>query len=255
MIEAQGLSDPGRKRHGNEDSMWLDADLGLGVVADGMGGHQSGEVASRLAAETMRDFIARAQQDRDLTWPFGLDAARSFAANCLGTAIRLANRRVYAAAASRENLTGMGTTLVAALARDGHLTFAGVGDSRVYLLRGGSLAQLTRDDSWVEAALAHHLISPTDREKHPYRHVLTKAIGLLEDVEFEVHEQPLEGGDRVLLCSDGLTGPVPDERIREILNAHDRDLTEACRALVTAANAAGGPDNVTVVLLGHREEP
>lgn len=251
MIEAHGLTDPGRKRKNNEDSVRLEPAMGLAIVADGMGGHQSGEVASSLAVETLGNFVARARRDRDLTWPFGLDPARSFAANCLGTGIRLANRRILDQASKRPDLTGMGTTVVAVLAGDGRLTYAGVGDSRVYLARGDALRQLTRDDSWIEEALALRLIAEEERRDHPLRNVLTKAVGLQDDLKFDVGEEPLEDGDRVLLCSDGLTAVVPDERILEILLEHDRDLAAACRALVDAANEEGGPDNVTVVLARH----
>ncbi len=249
MIDAHGLTDPGRKRKSNEDFMQFDSGIGFAVVADGMGGHQSGEVASRLAVETLQDFIGRAHGDRDLTWPFGITGERSFEANCLSTGIRLANRSVYRRAADREELTGMGTTLVAVLLRDGRLTYAGVGDSRVYLFRENRLQQITRDDSWIEAAIAQQLIDVSERDVHPFRHVLTKAIGLQEDVEFEVREERLRAGDRILLCSDGLTTALSDERIEELLRQHTGDLEATCRALVAAANEAGGPDNVTVLVV------
>jgi PPM family protein phosphatase len=249
MIDAHGLTDPGRKRKSNEDFMQFDSGIGFAVVADGMGGHQSGEVASRLAVETLRDFIGRAHGDRDLTWPFGITGERSFEANCLSTGIRLANRSVYRKAADREELTGMGTTLVAVLLRDGRLTYAGVGDSRVYLFRENRLRQITRDDSWIEAAIAQQLIDVSERDVHPFRHVLTKAIGLQEDVEFEVREERLRAGDRILLCSDGLTTALSDERIEGLLRQHTGDLEATCRALVAAANEAGGPDNVTVLVV------
>ena len=252
MIEAQGLTDAGRKRKGNEDSLGFQPGIGLAVVADGMGGHQSGEVASQLAVETFQDFIARAHRDRELTWPFGLDPHRTFEANCLHTAIRLANRSVYRQAASREELSGMGTTIVAILAREGRLTFAGVGDSRAYLFRDDGLRQLTRDDSWIEAAIAQRLIDAAEREVHPFRHVLTKAVGLQDDVEFDVREEPLRQGDQILLCSDGLTTALSDQKIQDLLREHKADLEAACRALVAAANEAGGPDNVTVVLARPR---
>ena len=248
MIEGHGLSDPGRKRRNNEDAFDVDPAVGLAVVCDGMGGHQSGEVASGLAVETLREFVARAHRDSDLTWPFGLDAERSFAANCLDTGIKLANRRVLREAGLRDSLAGMGTTLVAVLVREDRLTFAGVGDSRAYLLRGRSLRQLTRDDSWVEAAVSQHLIAAGDRDSHPFRHVLTKAIGLQEDLQFDVSEEPLQDGDRMLLCSDGLHSVLSEAEIREILEAYPHDARAACAALVAAANARGGPDNVTVVL-------
>ncbi len=255
MIEAHGLTDPGRKRRNNEDSMGLDPAVGLAMVADGMGGHQSGEVASSLAVETIREFVERALRDGDLTWPFGLDPGRSLAANCLGTAIRLANRRVFREAGLRDSLTGMGTTIVVVLMREGRLAYAGVGDSRAYLLRGRTLRQLTRDDSWIEAAVSQRLIAAGERHKHPFRHMLTKAVGLNEDVEFEVGEEALEVGDRILLCSDGLTSVLADEQIQQVLNAHREDVKAACASLVAAANAGGGPDNVTAVLLRVKGSP
>lgn len=249
MIEVHGLTDPGRKRTGNEDSLRLHAGLGFAVVADGMGGHQSGEVASALAVEALEDFVSRAHRDPDLTWPFGLDPERSFEANCLSTGIKLANFAVLRAAAGRDDLAGMGTTVVTVLARHDRICYAGVGDSRAYLLRDGGLRQLTRDDSWIEVALAQQLIADADRHDHPFRHVLTKAVGLQDELEFDVTEEPLEPDDRVLLCSDGLTTVLADEQIQEILAAHAGDLPAACRALVAAANDGGGPDNVTVVVL------
>lgn len=252
MIEACGLTDPGRKRQNNEDSVAVDPEVGLAVVADGMGGHQSGEVASSLTVQTLREFIGRALQDSDLTWPFGIDGGRSFAANCLVTGVKLANRRVFREAATRETLSGMGTTVVGVLVRDGCVTYASVGDSRAYLLRGGSLRQLTLDDSWIEAAVSQHLVAPAERHRHPLRHVLTKAIGLAEDVDFEVGEERLEEGDRILLCTDGLTGVLSNEEIREVLEAHPTDVRAACAELVSRANEGGGPDNVTVVLVHAR---
>lgn len=251
MIDLYGLSDPGRKRKDNEDALLVVADVGLGAVADGMGGHQSGEVASALAVEALSDFVTRAHQDRDLTWPFGLDPARSFEANCLRTGIKLANRQVVGAGRGRPELAGMGTTIVAVLARDDRLTYASVGDSRAYLIRSTALRQLTRDDSWVEAALAQRLITDAERHDHPFRHVLTKAVGLQDDLDVDVFEHPLEPGDRVLLCSDGLTTALPDKDIGEVIGMYEDELEAACRALVAAANEAGGPDNITVVLLRH----
>jgi protein phosphatase len=254
-IEAYGLTDPGRKRKGNEDSLAVEPGLGLAVVADGMGGHQSGEVASHLAVETIREFVERAQRDRDLTWPFGLNPGRSFAANCLETAIKLANQAVFRAAAARPEQAGMGTTVVAVMAYEGRVLFAGVGDSRVYLWRGTSLRQLTRDDSWMEVAVSQQLIDAAEAESHPFRHVLTKAVGLQEDVDFQVGEVALQDGDGFLLCSDGLTTAVTDGQIQEIVRVHGSRLEPACRALIEAANEAGGPDNVTVALVRVRTGP
>lgn len=249
MIELHGLTDRGRKRQSNEDSIGLDPAIGLAVVADGMGGHQSGEVASNLAVQALQEFVVRAHRDRDLTWPFGFDPGRSFEANCLATGVKLANQAVFLASTGHPDLAGMGTTIIAVLARTGQVSYASVGDSRAYLVRGDTVRRLTRDDSWLEAALAQKLIDLDEADDHPLRHVLTKAVGLQADVEFDVGEEALQDGDRVLLCSDGLTTTLSDQQIREILHARKADLGAACRALVAAANDAGGPDNVTVVLV------
>jgi protein phosphatase len=252
VIEMRGLTDRGRKRKNNEDAYWLDPALGLAIVADGMGGHQSGEVASSLAVEAVATFATRAYSGQDVTWPFGVDPTRSFAVNCLSTGIRLANLRVYGEAARRKDLAGMGTTLVVALLRDGCLTYAGVGDSRAYLLGGETLRQLTRDDSWLEMALARRLITAEQTRGHPLRNVLTKAVGLEEELRFDVGEESLAEDDPVLLCSDGLTEVISDRKICGILRVQRDDLERACRALVAAANDGGGPDNISVVLLRRR---
>ena len=247
LITAFGRTDVGRKRPDNEDAFAIDAVLGLVVVADGMGGHARGEVAAALTVETICEFTALAARDPGLAWPVEVDRHQSPAANCLRAAIHLANARVRQTAADRDDLAGMGTTVVAGLVRDGRLTYAGVGDSRIYLARAGEVRQLTRDDSWIETAVSAGLVAAADRLTHPLAHVLVQAIGLEDDVDVEVSEVVLEPDDRVLLCSDGLTAALADDQIGGLLSAH-LDGEAACRALVDAANDAGGPDNVTVVL-------
>ena len=155
MIEAFGKTDVGKRRKLNEDNLLLDREINLYAVCDGMGGHNAGEVASKMAIETLHAFIAKSQgEEKDITWPYGLEPNLSFEANRLKTAIKLANKRVFKAADNREDYTGMGTTAVACLARENILTIGSAGDSRCYLVRNGVLTQLTRDDSWVSAAWA-----------------------------------------------------------------------------------------------------
>ena len=149
MIRAFGVSDAGPVRDSNEDSFVSAPELGLFAVADGMGGHRAGEVAASLAIEAITAFISRSDEDEDVTWPYGIDRALSFHANRLMTAIRLANRRVFRTAENRDELSGMGTTIVAGLVDGDMLVFAGVGDSRIYSLADGALTQLTTDDSWI----------------------------------------------------------------------------------------------------------
>ena len=186
-LTAYGVTHPGRVRPNNEDALLWDASGGLFVVADGMGGHQAGEVASRMAVETVQSFLEASRGDHDLTWPFGFDPALSMNANRLVTAVRLANRKVFQAGEDKPDLAGMGTTIVVALIDNETLTFCGVGDSRIYLLSGNVLQQITHDDSWVATVLARD--PEFDRAQlahHPMRHVLTNVLGAREDTEVEI---------------------------------------------------------------------
>ena len=253
MIEAYGRTDVGRRRKVNEDSYLVSPDTSLYAVCDGMGGHNAGEVASRMAIETISAFITRSAVEKEITWPWGLDANLSFDANRLKTAIRLANARVFQAADNREELTGMGTTVVTALVSGDNMTVGSAGDSRCYVVRGGELKQLTRDDSWVSAALGEGILNSDDVERHPLRNVITKAVGARDAIDLDVLEHGLQPGDLVMLCSDGLHGMVSDQEIAKILRSSSGSLEEMSARLVDAANEAGGRDNVTVVLLRRQE--
>ena len=249
MIEAYGRTDVGRRRKVNEDSYLVSPDTSLYAVCDGMGGHNAGEVASRMAIETISAFITRSAVEKEITWPWGLDANLSFDANRLKTAIRLANARVFQAADNREELTGMGTTVVTALVSGDNMTVGSAGDSRCYVVRGGELKQLTRDDSWVSAALGEGILNSDDVERHPLRNVITKAVGARDAIDLDVLEHGLQPGDLVMLCSDGLHGMIGDQEIAKILKSSPDSLEEISARLVDAAHEAGGRDNVTVVLL------
>ncbi|MCU0241022.1 MAG: Stp1/IreP family PP2C-type Ser/Thr phosphatase [Vicinamibacteria bacterium] len=248
MIEAVGRTDVGRRRKLNEDSFLVSQDAGLFVVCDGMGGHNAGEVASKLSVETLEAFISKSHSESEITWPYGLDVNLSFDGNRLKTAIKLANKRVFKAADSREDYTGMGTTVVAALITNDTVTVSWAGDSRCYLLREGQLTQITRDDSWVAAAHAEGILSAQEIEQHPLRNVITKAIGAKDAIEVEVREQHLQAGDVILLCSDGLHSMIDHEAILACVNPLPAQLDEAAQQLINAANNAGGKDNVSVVL-------
>lgn len=253
MIEAFGKTDVGRRRKLNEDSFLVDPETNLYAVCDGMGGHNAGEVASRMAIEALDAFVQKSHREKEITWPYGLDANLSFAGNRLKTAIKLANRKVFRAADNREDYTGMGTTVVAALVSedDRLLTVGSAGDSRCYVLRGGELKQITTDDSWVSAAWAEGILSAEEIERHPLKNVITKAVGAKDTIEIDVVEHKLEPGDLVLICSDGLHSMINDEAIREVLVARGASLEEAAGGLIDAANEAGGRDNVSVVLLRY----
>ncbi|MEK7443646.1 MAG: PP2C family serine/threonine-protein phosphatase [candidate division NC10 bacterium] len=243
MFEVHGETDVGRRRQLNEDAIFA-AD-GLFIVCDGMGGHKAGEVASRLATDVIANFIKRSQNDPELTWPCGFDPRLSEDANRLSTAIKLANRTVFHTSQSSDDYSGMGTTVVAVLVAPGRaeMTYGHVGDSRIYLIRDGAMTQLTKDDSLV------NLVSADDAPA--VKNVLTKALGVQEDVEFEVVGKELQAGDIVLLCSDGLTNMLPDPAILEVVTAQAGPLEEACRHLVAGANAQGGRDNISVLLVRY----
>jgi protein phosphatase len=254
MIEAFGRTDVGRRRKVNEDSFLVAPESHLYAVCDGMGGHNAGEVASRMAAETLAAFVEKSGVEKEITWPWGLDANLSFDANRLKTAIRLANSQVFQSADTHEELTGMGTTVVAALVSGNTMTLGSAGDSRCYLARDGQLQQLTQDDSWVSAALGEGILNSDDVERHPLRNVITKAVGARDSIDIEVIEQTLQAGDVALLCSDGLHGMVGDDEIGRILASGSGSLEEATSSLVDAANEAGGRDNVSVVLLRYSDD-
>jgi serine/threonine protein phosphatase PrpC len=248
VLSAYGTTHPGR-RASNEDALLFDAALGLFVVADGMGGHRAGEVAARLAIETIREFITQSGTARDITWPYGLRSDLSIDANRLRTAVRLANTRVFEASEATAEYTGMGTTVVAVLAGADRLSFVGVGDSRVYVYRRGALKQLTQDDSWVATVLAREPgMTDTVLAQHPMRHVLTSVIGARADTEPDVEEREFETGDVVLLCSDGLHGAMDLAEATALLGSYSavEDITST---LVQRALARGASDNVTAVVI------
>jgi protein phosphatase len=226
VVSAAG-TDIGHVRDGNEDSYLVQPPLY--VVADGMGGHLGGEVASRMAVETLERMAARGE-------------------GTLEDQIREANRAVHERSLRDRTVAGMGTTLTAALLEGdvGHL--AHVGDSRAYLLRDGRLRQLTEDHTLVHRMLRDGELTPAEAEAHPYRSILTRVLGTDPDLEIDQIDFPLRPGDRLLLCSDGLTGMLPDLRIAEILQT-EPDPNEAVSRLIREANEAGGVDNITAILL------
>jgi protein phosphatase len=237
------------RREGNEDAYCCRPDLGLYVVADGMGGHAAGEVASGIAVEVIEAFINDTRDaDMNRTWPFPYDKTLSIDGNRLKAAVRLANRRLAAAMAADDSLRGMATTAVAVLLTDRPPVVAHVGDSRVYLWRDDHLRQVTQDHSWVGEQVRAGMLTEVDARRHPWRNVVTRAIAGGEDPEVEVQELTVQPGDRILLCSDGLSAVIAPEPL-EAMVAQKRTLEQTCQVLIDAANAAGGPDNITVVML------
>ena len=253
MVTFHGVTHPGLVRRINEDGLCHDAAMGLFVVADGLGGHNSGEIASRMALECVQTFIRHTFDDDEFTWPFGVDVRSSFDANRLRTALRLANRRVFQASEERVEYAGMGTTIVAALLTDRTLTYASIGDSRIYSIIGGALTQLTVDDSWLATLAAQQPdLDPARLADHPLRHVITRAVGTLAETELEIAERRLADGETLLFCTDGLHDLVSDEDLGRLVSGAS-SLEAAGRALVDAALAGGGRDNVTALLVRYEE--
>ncbi|MBX3728812.1 MAG: Stp1/IreP family PP2C-type Ser/Thr phosphatase [Candidatus Sumerlaeia bacterium] len=248
-IQAAGLSDRGLKRGHNEDSLSVVPDIGLYIVADGMGGHNAGEVASRQAIESIVEFV-RTSTASDVTWPFPAEPGLSELENTLVSGIKVANRDVCNLSLEHAEYSGMGTTLVALLIDPGtnRLAIAHVGDSRCYLLREGEIEQLTLDHSWVSEQLQKKIITAEEAKNHRWKNVITRALGNKLDVEVDVQSRALRTGDTYLLCSDGLSGMVDDAAMRAILLKHP-DLETAVRELIQAANANGGLDNISVILV------
>ncbi len=233
MVDAYGLTDPGRVRENNEDYFLIAPELGLYLVADGMGGAQAGEKASKLAAETVGEVIRREEhRDREL----------------LAKAFHEANGRVRSLASTDSSLEGMGTTLVAVLESGDQLEIASVGDSRCYLYANSELSTITVDQTWVQEVGARLGLDEEKLKSHPYRHVLTMAIGASQALKVHFHTLPLVPDQQILLSSDGLHGVIQEKTVADILSS-ERSLADKCHLLVEAARLAGGPDNITVVLL------
>ena len=248
-VESESISDIGRKRKSNEDHYCADDERGLYVVADGMGGHAAGEVASQIAVETIEDFIRLTSNSQDATWPYGLEENLTFNGNRLKTSIRFANRRVLEKTRERAEYEGMATTVVAALIDGGKADIAHVGDSRMYLIREGKIRRLTDDHSWVNEQVLSGVIDVQQARTHPLRNVVTRALGGREDLEVDMQTLSLQAMDLLLLCSDGLTSMLDDEQILRIVIAGGHDKQRALAGLIDAANRSGGEDNTTAILL------
>jgi PPM family protein phosphatase len=251
-VHAFGLSQSGPIRPTNEDACCTDDNLGLFVVADGMGGHAAGEVASALAIEAVHNFIGRSGDTQDLSWPCGIDPALSFAGNRLRTAIYLANRRVFREAESHDDYMGMGTTVVCALITGSHVTIGHVGDSRLYLRSQGVLTVETRDDTWAQTILDD--VNPdatVDASKgHPMQHVLTNVLGVREQVEIHVAERELKCGDQLLLCTDGVHNVLDLAAIDALLSDGGEPRAQA-EAIIRAALDRKTHDNVTALIVHY----
>ena len=246
-VRAFGLSHVGRQRQHNEDSFLVEEHANLFLVADGMGGHAAGEIASRIAVDSISEFILHTAEE-DGTWPHGYDDQLKRSTNRLMAALKIANSRVIDAMKKDARLRGMGTTVVASLVDGNTISIAHVGDSRAYLIRDSQMLRVTNDHSWVYEQVQAGMLSEEEAERHPLRNVITRALGGASSVLPDASEIECKSGDIYLLCSDGLTGMLPDEDILRMV-VDSSDIKEACRGLIECANERGGYDNVTAVLV------
>ena len=250
--QCAGLTDTGMVRDHNEDSFLVSQTESFVVVADRMGGHQSGEVASRMAINEIESFYEETLKQEspiDLPlWPAGRRKPKSREERRLIASMVRANSVIHRAAGENPKYNGMGTTCVGAFFVEEGVMIAHVGDSRCYRLRGDELRQMTEDHSLANEYIRSKILRPEDLPSFPYKNVITRAIGLQDTVEVETNFYEHADGDIYLLCSDGLSDPVKEPQMREILMKYSNDLPRACRELIIAANTNGGPDNVTAVL-------
>jgi len=220
----------------------------LSVVADGMGGHASGEIASQIAVDEMANFFLMTANDQDATWPFKMDKSRNYDENRLTTGIKLANVRIYERQNSDPKFRGMGTTIVSAYFTPKCTYIAHVGDSRSYCLRAGTLKQLTEDHSLLNDYLKTKKLAPEEIENFPHKNVILRALGMKTTVQVDLLRIVPQPGDLFLLCSDGLSGMVSDAQMASILSSAS-DLEKTCATLIQTANEHGGTDNITCVLV------
>ncbi len=246
-ILSYGGTDTGRKRANNEDAFLVNDGTGLYAVADGIGGSEGGEVASRIAVETLAESMSDLLGERDRTPAAGSTADGRPELPALRQAVALMNRKILDAASKNAALEGMGTTLTVLFVRDRRAFVAHIGDSRLYRLRSGRLGQLTHDHSMVAEQVRAGLLSAEKARMSPLRHVITRALGTSGEADPDVAEHSLQKGDIYLLCTDGLTDMVNDREIAGILAANPP--RDAVQKLIGAANERGGADNITTVVV------
>ena len=244
-----GLTDVGKKRSHNEDAFIYDEEHGLAVVADGMGGHAAGEIASGIAVEVIHDFVKTMDKEGEVTWPFEYNNEFSYEANLLITAINLANDKILQKVDENNRLKGMGTTVVVGLFKGDMVTIAHIGDSRAYYFKENRLNLITEDHSWVNEQIKKGIISEEQAREHPFKNVVTQALGSGEKLLVDIDEVKVEKGDIFLFCSDGVNSMLSFEQMQELFVNYSRNIEELGRKLIEGANKAGGDDNITVILV------
>ena len=244
-LEFAGETNVGMKRTHNEDSFTILPEENLVIVADGMGGHASGEVASKMAVDAMREFFDATSKDPEATWPYKMDKHRGYEENRLITGIKLANLRIFEAAQREPKFRGMGTTMVSVIGTRDGMYIAHVGDSRVYRVRDHKIEQLTEDHSLLNDYLKMRKLTEEEIANFPHKNVIVRALGMKDTVKVDTRLEAPRVGDVLMLCSDGLSGPVTDDDILRIIDEANGDLKAACSRLIARANENGGPDNIT----------
>ena len=247
-VRFAGDTNIGRKRDHNEDSIAMpETGERLAIVCDGMGGHASGEVASRLAVELIVDHFTETGKQQTLTWPYKVDRDMRKDINRMVTGVMLANLEIWERSQRESRFKGMGTTCVAMFFLDDHIIIGHVGDSRCYRARGTELLQLTEDHSLINDYIRMKRVTPEEAENWPHKNVIVRALGMKETVQVDIITQVPRLGDTFLLCSDGLTGMLKDDQIQHILMS-EKDLDRAVQRLIGAANEEGGVDNISCVV-------
>jgi serine/threonine protein phosphatase PrpC len=246
-VRFSGGTDIGRKRSHNEDSIHLPTNLRLAIVADGMGGHASGDVASRLAVETVVSHFHATDDDQTITWPYKVDRDIRADVNRMVTSVMMANLEIFERAKAESGSKGMGTTCVAIYFLDDTLVIGHVGDSRVYRHRGRELTQLTEDHSLINDYIKMKRVTAEEAENWPHKNVIVRALGMKDTVQVDIITETPRIGDCYLLCSDGLCGMISDAQIEHIIQ-DTTDLDRGVERLITAANEEGGVDNISAIL-------
>jgi protein phosphatase len=245
-ITSFGMSDVGKRREKNEDSFLVNDELALYTVADGMGGHLGGDIASKLATATMHEVVHALESDPDMTLQEGVNIKPGEFQGYLRYAIKLSSKRIFERSHGEATLRGMGTTTVAILFRNNKIYIANVGDSRAYRIRDGEISQITRDHSLVGEQMRAGILTEEEAKASRLKNIITRSVGFQEEVDADIDIRVVRHGDRYLLCSDGLSNMLDDSEIQEIVASNS--LEQACRRLIDVANERGGDDNITVVI-------
>lgn len=242
-----GESSVGKKRSINEDAYFADKEQRLFIVADGMGGHNAGEIASQQALEIFREYFQKGIEDKDTSWIRHIDPGMDDISNVITASVKIANSRVYRMSFTNPQYKGMGTTLAGIYFTERTAYIFNIGDSRVYSYKGGNLLQITEDHSWIQEQVRLKLLTDSQAKNHQWKNVITRALGTAKNINIDLFKHPYESGEIFLICTDGLTSMLDDEKIKSIIENNRLELNEIITKLIDQANKAGGEDNITAI--------